>query len=404
MPTRTKSFPGWPIFGEEEKKAVCDVIDSGKWWYGEKIAEFEKKFADFQGAKYAVTTCNGTIGLEIALIVCGIGAGDEVIVPAYTFIATASSVLKANAIPVFADISEKTLCISPESIEKLVTKKTKSIIPVHIAGQPADMDRIMEIAAKHNLKVIEDAAQAWSAQWHNRGVGAIGDIGEFSFQASKNLNAGEGGILLTNNAELAEAARSYTNCGRGKGKGWYEHYILAGNYRMTEFQAAILLVQLTRFEELENIRRENAEYLNKKLSQIDGIQTIHTDPRVTKRPYHIYIFKYLENKFCGIPRELFLKALEAEGIPARSGYPFPLYENPLFQKKGEGPGFCPLSCPYYGKEIDFSNSSCPVTERISKKEAVWLRQEMLLGTKEDMDDIVGAIKKIRENAKDIKGG
>ena len=275
-------------------------------------------------------------------------------------------------------------------------------MPVHIAGHPADMDRIMEIAAKHNLKVIEDAAQAWSAQWHNRGVGAIGDIGEFSFQASKNLNAGEGGILLTNNAELAEAARSYTNCGRGKGKAWYEHYILAGNYRMTEFQAALLTVQLDRFEELEQIRRENAEYLNEKFSQIDGIQTIHTDPRVTKRPYHIYIFKYLENKFRGIPRELFLKALEAEGIPRRSSYPFPLYENPLFQKKGEGPGFCPLSCPYYAKNIDYSKVFCPVTDRISKKEAVWLRQEMLLGTKEDMDDIVRAIKKIKENAEELR--
>ncbi len=256
-------------------------------------------------------------------------------------------------------------------------------MPVHIAGQPADMDRIMEIAAKHNLKVIEDAAQAWSAQWHDRGVGAIGDIGEFSFQASKNLNAGEGGILLTNNAELAETARSCTNCGRGKGKAWYEHYILAGNYRMTEFQAALLIVQLSRFEGLEQKRRGNAEYLNEKLSQIDGIQTIHTDQRVTKRPYHIYIFKYLGNKFCGISRKFFLKALEAEGIPCRPGYPFPLYENPLFQK------------------IDFSNSSCPVTERISKKEAIWLRQEMLLGTKDDMDDIVGAIRKIKENAEEL---
>jgi len=308
-----------------------------------------------------------------------------VIIPAYTFIATASSVLKANAIPVFADISEDTLCISPESIEKLITKKTKAIIPVHIAGHPADMDRIMEIAAKHNLRVIEDAAQAWSAKWRDKGVGAIGDIGEFSFQASKNLNAGEGGILLTNNSELAEAARSYTNCGRGKGKGWYEHYILAGNYRMTEFQAALLIAQLDRFEELENTRRENAEYLDEKLSQIDGIKTLKTDSRVTKRPYHIYIFKYLENKFCDIPREPFLKALEAEGIPCRPGYPFPLYENLFFQKKS------------------FSNTSCPITELISKKEAVWLRQEMLLGTKEDMDDIVKAINKIKENAKDLKG-
>jgi len=262
----------------------------------------------------------------------------------------------------------------------------------------------MELAAKHNLKVIEDAAQAWSAKWRDRGVGAIGDIGEFSFQASKNLNAGEGGILLTDNAELAEAAHSYTNCGRGKGKGWYEHYILAGNYRMTEFQAAILTVQLDRFEGLEDKRRKNAEYLDEKLSQIDGIKILKTDPRVTKRPYHIYIFKYLENKFCGSPRELFLKALEAEGIPCRPGYPFPLYENPLFQKKGKGPGFCPLSCPYYGSEIDFSKSFCSVTERISKKEAVWLRQEMLLGTKEDIDDIVRAIKKIKENAEELRGG
>lgn len=397
---RNKKFPCWPIFGKEERENLLKVFESGNWWYGEKVKEFEKKYAKFQGAKFGITCTNGTAALEISLVACGIGAGDEVIVPPYTFIATASAVLKVNAIPVFADIDLETCNISVEDVKRKITRNTKAIIPVHFAGLPCDMDALLEIASKYNLKIIEDACHAWGSKWKNKGVGAIGNCGAFSFQVSKNIASGEGGIILTDDEELAETARSYSNCGRGKGKGFYEHYLLGGNYRMTEFQAAILLGQLTRLKHQILKREKNARYLDRNLKDIPGISLIKRDERVTRRSYHMYIFRFLEERWDGITREKFLEALNAEGIPATAGYPIPIYKNPLFQKKGKGKEFCPISCPYYGKEIDYSQVFCPNAERICK-EAVWIMHPVLLAEKEDMNDIVSAITKIWENREEL---
>jgi dTDP-4-amino-4,6-dideoxygalactose transaminase len=398
---RKKDFPSWPVFGEEERKNLLEVFESGKWWYGEKVKEFEKKYAKFQGAKFGVTCTNGTAALEISLLTCGIGAGDEVIVPPYTFIATASAVLKVNAIPVFADIEIDTCNISPQDVEKKITKNTKAIIPVHFAGLPADMDALVEIAKKYNLKIIEDACHAWGSKWRDRGVGAIGECGAFSFQVSKNIASGEGGIILTNSEELAENARSYSNCGRGKGKGFYEHYLLGSNHRMTEFQAAILLGQLGRLKNQIRKREENAKYLDRNLKDIPGISLLKRDERVTRRSYHMYIFRFLEEKWEGIKREKFIEALNCEGIPATSGYPMPIYKNPLFQRKGEGKEFCPISCPYYGKKIDYTSVYCENAEKICK-EAVWIMHPVLLAEKEDIKDIVSAIAKIWENREELR--
>lgn len=398
---REKSFPSWPIFGEEERKNLLEVFESGNWWYGEKVKEFEKKYAKFQGAKFGVTCTNGTAALEISLLTCGIGAGDEVIVPPYTFVATASAVLKVNAIPVFADIGIDTCNVDAKEVEKKITKKTKAIIPVHFGGLPCDMDALGNIAKKYNLKIIEDACHSWGSKWKNKGVGVIGNCGAFSFQVSKNIASGEGGIILTDNEELAENARSYSNCGRGKGKGFYEHFLLGSNYRMTELQAAILLGQLTRLEEQTIKREENAKYLDKNLKDISGISLMKRDPRVTRRSYHMYIFRFLKEKWNGIARERFLEGLNAEGIPAGIGYPIPIYKNTLFQKKGKGPKFCPISCPYYGKEIDYTKVVCPNAEKICE-EAVWIMHPVLLAEKEDVNDIVSAITKIWENREELK--
>jgi len=400
-PVREKTFPSWPIFGKEERKNLLKVFESGKWWYGEKVKEFEEKFAAFQDAKYGITCANGTAALEASLISCGIGAGDEVIVPPYTFVATASAVLKINAIPIFADIDIETANIDPEDVIKKITPQTKAIIPVHFAGLPCDMDKLQEIAKKYNLKIIEDACHSWGSKWKGKGTGALGDCGAFSFQMSKNITSGEGGIVLTNNEDLADAIRSYTNCGRGKDKPWYEHYILGTNLRMTELQAAILLGQLTRLEEQTLKREENASYLNEKLKDIPGIRIMKKDSRITRRAYHLYIVRYLKEEWEEISRDKFIEALNEEGIPCSGGYPHPLYKNPLFLRKGEGPRYCPLSCPYYGKEIDYTKVLCPNTERICK-EAVWIGHPVLLAEKEDMKDIVRAIIKIRENLKELR--
>ena len=396
---RKKPWPSWPVFGEEERKNLLSVFESGKWWYGEKVKEFEEKFALFQNAKYGISCTNGTAALEIGLLSCGIGPGDEVIVPPYTFIATASSVLKVNAIPVFADIEIQTGNLDPKDVEKKITEKTKGIIPVHLAGLPCDMDALSELAEKYNLKIIEDACHSWGSKWKGKGTGALGDCGAFSFQMSKNITSGEGGILLTDNQDIAEIARSYSNCGRGKEKPWYEHYLLGDNLRMTEFQAAILLGQLTRLESQTTRREENAKYLDENLKDFPGIKIIPRDKRVTRRAYHIYIFRFIEEEW-GMKREEFIKTLSAEGIPVDPGYPFPLYKNPLFQKKGTGPKYCPVSCPYYGKKIDYSEVCCPNAEKLCQQ-AIWIPHPVLLADKEDMKDIVNAIEKIWRNRKKV---
>ncbi|MGI6087982.1 MAG: DegT/DnrJ/EryC1/StrS family aminotransferase [Kiritimatiellia bacterium] len=397
----SKHFPKWPVLTDKDCDALLKVFKSGKWWYGEKVAEFEKKYAAFHDAKYGVSCANGTVALEIALLACGIGAGDEVIVPPYTFMATASAVLKVNAVPVFADLDLNTCNLDPNAAAKAITSKTKAIIPVHIAGLPADMDALKKLARKHKLCLIEDACHSWGSQWKGKGTGALGDCGVFSFQMSKNITSGEGGIVLTDNSKIADIARSYSNCGRSKGKAFYEHYLLGSNLRLTELQAVILLGQLTRLKSQTLKRQKNAALLDKGLKGIPGIALLKNDPRVTRRGYHMYIFRFISENWGGVSRETFLKALNAEGIPASVGYPVPLYKNPLFQKSGTGPKYCPLSCPYYGVKRDYTKVVCPNAEQICR-EACWIRQATMLAEPQDMKDIIAAISKLWENRDELR--
>lgn len=399
-PVRDRKWPQWPVFDDEERRQLMGVLESGKWWYGEKVREFEEKFAAFQDARFGITCVNGTAALQAALIGMGVGAGDEVIVPPYTFVATASAVLCVNAIPVFADVDLNTVNLDPADVERKITDKTKAIVPVHFGGVPCDMDVLGAMAEKHNLLILEDACHSWGTKWKGKGTGAIGDAGAFSFQVSKNITSGEGGIVLTDREELEDLIRGFTNIGRIKTGGWYEHYLLGTNLRMTEFQAAVLLAQLTRLEAQTLRREENGNYLDEKLPQFPGICPQQGDARITRRAYHLYIFRFVEEE-TGIPRDKFLAALKAEGVPASPGYPHPLYKNPLFLKKGDGPRYCPVSCPYYGREMDYSQVSCPNSERICR-EAVWFVQQMLLGPREDMDDIVRAIEKILEHKDELQ--
>jgi dTDP-4-amino-4,6-dideoxygalactose transaminase len=389
--TREAPWPNWPVFDETEERALMEVLHSGQWWSvgGTKVPEFEEAFAKFHDAKYGICVTNGTAALEVALRALGIGCGDEVIVPPYTFIATASTVLAVSATPIFVDIERESLCIDPAKIEAAITPRTKAIIPVHITGRPADLDGVMEIARKHNLLVIEDAAQAHGAEWKGRKVGAIGNCGTFSFQASKNLNAGEGGMIITNDEQIADKVWSVANVGRTKSGKWYEHHVLGGNFRMTEWQAAILLTQLKRVPDQTARRNENAAYLDSKMSQIPGIITFPSDPRVTSHAYHLYAYRYSSSAFGGRSRPEFLKALNAEGIPGFIGYA-PLYEEVVFQRKTAGQG----SWCQGGRHIDYSRIDCPVCREIYA-DTIWMGQSTLLGKREDMDDVVKAIEKIR---------
>ncbi len=390
-PVRSRPWPQWPVFDEREEQAILEVVRSGKWWSveGTKVREFEQAFARFQDAQFAVCVTNGTAALEVALRAAHIGCGDEVIVPPYTFIATATAVLSVGATPVFVDVEEESLNIDPAKIEEAITPRTRAIIPVHIAGCPADMDGVLEVARKHNLLVIEDAAQAHAAEWKGTKVGAIGDMGCFSFQASKNLNAGEGGAVITNDPHWADQVWSVHNVGRVRGGRWYEHHVLGSNFRMTEFQAAILLCQLQRLPEQTERRTRNAQKLTAMLSQIPGIRPPRPDPRVTRHAYHLYIFRYNKETFGGRPREEFLKALNAEGIPCSAGY-VPLYKEHVFLKRPESHDLCQRSALK-----DYTKVRCPVCERACNEEAVWLYQNMLLGDEQDMADIATAIAKIQ---------
>ncbi len=390
-PVRTSPWPSWPVFGREEEEIILDVLRSGQWWAvgGRRVPEFESAFAAMQDAKHAVAVTNGTAAIEIALRALGIGCGDEVIVPPYTFIATASSVLAVGATPVFADIEPTNLNLDPAAAEAAITERTKAIIPVHIAGCPADMDGILALAAKHHLIVIEDAAQAHAAEWRGRKVGALGDCGTFSFQASKNLNAGEGGCIVTNKEDVADKCWSVHNVGRTRSGKWYEHHVLGGNFRMTEWQAGILLAQLSRLPEQTERRTSNALRLTALLDQIPGIRTLPPDERVTRHAYHLYVFRYDSSEFGGRSRGDFLKAMGAEGVPVSAGY-VPLYKEIVFQRKTAGVGsWCKA-----GRHVDYSRVACPVCEQVCD-DAVWLFQTMLLGDAADMDDIASAIEKIR---------
>lgn len=393
-------WPGWPVWGDEEREGLNGVLESGQWWYGEKVREFEAKFAEFQGAAFGVTSSSGTTALEVALLALGVGAGDEVIVPPYTFIATASAALRLDAIPVFADIQPHTLCIDPDDVERRITDRTKAIIPVHLAGYVADMDRLNEIAARRGLFVVEDACHAWGSEWKGKGVGALGRCGVFSFQVSKNITSGEGGIILTDDETIADTCRSQTNCGRAKDGAWYSHLLAGSNLRITEFQAAILLAQLTRLESQTLKRQASGEILNDGLRSIPGITVIENDPRITRRGYHLYPFR-LDTAGFGVSKERFVEALQAEGVPTLQGYTTPLYTNPVFRTNTETPESCPPSCPYHGRKIDYNSVHCPVCEQVCG-DTCWLPQSVLLADEPAIRSIVDAVRKIVENVEELR--
>jgi len=388
--TRSRPFPSWPVFGIEEEERLLRVLRSGKWGKiaGSEVREFEQRFAAMHGCKHGIAVVNGTVSLRIALLAAGIRAEEEVIVPPYTFLATASAVIEANAVPVFADIDLETFNLDPQAVAAAVTPKTRAIIPVHVAGQPADMEAINAIAWRHNLVVIEDAAHAHGASWQDRPVGSIGHMGSFSFQSSKNLTSGEGGIIVTNDDTLAEACRSIHNCGRIAGGLWYEHYVISANYRLSEFQGAVLNAQLARLEAQTQTRDHNGRYLAAKLSRIPGIYPQKRTLETSRHSYHLFLFRIDAAAF-GAPRAAILQALAAEGIPVSGGYAIPLYRQPLFLNQAFGPYL-----PVARQSLDFGKVKCPNCDTICGEQGAWFEQNLFLGTEADMDDIVRAFEKV----------
>jgi dTDP-4-amino-4,6-dideoxygalactose transaminase len=391
--TRTRPFPSWPVFGAEEEHGLLRALRSGKWGKlnGEEVARFERRFAAMHGCNHGIGVVNGTVSLRVALLAAGIRAEDEVIVPPYTFLATATAVVEANAVPVFADIDLETFNLSPAAVEAAITPRTRALIPVHLGGQPADMEPLLAIARKHHLTVIEDAAHAHGAQYRGQPAGSLGNMGSFSFQSTKNLTSGEGGIIVTSDDKLAEGCRSIHNCGRIAGGLWYEHHVISGNYRLGEFQGAVLNAQLDRLEAQTRTRDANGKYLAAKLGSLPGLHPQRRSPDCTRHSCHLFLFRIDANAF-GAPRSAILNALEAEGIPVSAGYALPLYRQPLFLNKAFGPYL-----PQASARLDYAKVTCPNCEIICAEQGAWLEQSLLLGARSDMDDIVRAFEKVYEN-------
>lgn len=401
-PVRAKPFPSWPVWDRAAEESVLSILRSGNWCrlQGKTVFEFEKKYAELMGVKRCVCTVNGTNALLTALHVLDIGVGDEVIVSPYTFIATYNVVINSCALPVFADTDPETFQINPDKIEERINENTAAILPVHILGLPANMDKINAIAKKHNLKVIEDACQAWLAEWRGKKVGTLGDLGCFSFQNSKHLACGEGGAVIGNDDQIMDRCFSYHNCGRpyGSVKATSGYPIVGTNRRMTEYQAAILLSQMQRLEKDTVRRTENASYLTSRIKDIPGIVPHRLYEGVTRAAYHLYPFRYKKEQFNDLPRSRFLAALEAEGIPCSGGYG-PQYRDGLIEaalnSKNFKRGFSKERLNRYRQELHY-----PDNDQLCE-EAVWFTQNLLLGTRSDIDDIADAILKIHENKDDL---
>lgn len=387
QPIRTRPFPAWPISGEREEQLLLEVLRSGDWGTltGDKVTTFAAQFAAFQGARFGVCVPNGTLALELALRAVGVGPGDEVITTPYTFIATASAALGLGAKPVFVDIDPATGNLDPARIAPAITTRTKAILPVHLGGQPADLDGILEVAAQHGVPVVEDACQAWGAAWRGRAVGAIGALGTFSFQSSKNITAGEGGIVVTNDEVLYERCWSLHNAGRIRDGAWYQHEALGWNFRMAEWSGAILIAQLERLPEQMPRREAAARYLDEAFADLPGITPLAIDPRVTRHARHLYLARYDAAEFGGRSRTDFLAALRAEGIAGVSAGYVPLTKSPAIRR---------ALTDLFGVAAVGELAACPAADRAAE-EIFWLPQQVLLDDQEGLDTIGAAIAKIR---------
>ncbi|MBZ4188863.1 DegT/DnrJ/EryC1/StrS family aminotransferase [Niabella beijingensis] len=394
----------WPIFGQLEETGLMNVVKSGVWGRladNTRTAAFEKAYAAATGAKNALAVSSGTNALFAMLGALDIGPGDEVILPPYTFIATYNVIVLNYALPVFVDTDIESFQIDARKIEAAITPATKALLPVHIGGSPFDIDAVLQISKKHNIPMLEDACQAHLAEWKGKGVGNWGLGGAFSFQATKNLNSGEGGAIISNDETFYQKCYSFhhqgqsaNSAGLGTGSG-----TRGSNLRISEFQSSILLSQLSRLKQQTETRNANAAYLTQLLSQIPGIIPAKLYPGTTRSAYHLYMFRYDSKAFAGMSREKFVDALAAEGVFASTGYG-------MINKEDYVTGLAknPHYLKIYGEKrmqqwLD-QTLQTPVNDRLTT-EALWFTQTMLLGPRSDMDKIAQAIRKIHNHAKKI---
>jgi len=391
-PLRRRPFTRWPQFDDRERAQLEDVLSSTTWGGhpspNRKASELAGRFAAFQGVRYAIPVSSGTSALEVAIKALGIGPGDEVIVPAITFAATAYAAVAALARPVFADVDPATACIDPHRAEQLITPRTKAIIPVHYGATLADLDALTEIGRKHSIAIVEDCAHVPGARWRERGVGAWGNLGCFSFQTSKPMTAGEGGMVTTDDPELEQRCQSLINCGRRRPADTFDAPLLGANYRMTEWQCGVLLAQLDRLPAQIEHKSRQAERLRAGLREIPGITVLARERRVTREVIYLFLFQVEEARL-GISRNRFLRALRAEGIPCGVANE-PVYRSALF----------PIASSPYRTACRLAGDQgaaphdCPIAVRLFEQQLVAIPHQLLLGSDADVDDMVAAAAKV----------
>jgi dTDP-4-amino-4,6-dideoxygalactose transaminase len=398
-PLRQRPFTRWPVFDSREREQIEAVLSAGNWGGfpspNRKAAEFSAAFARYHSASFAIPTTSGTSALEVALKALGVGPGDEVIVPAITFAATAYAAVACMARPVFADVSPVNACIDPASVASLITRRTKAIIPVHYGASVADLDELANISRTHAIPMVEDCAHVPGAEWRGRGVGTHGSLGCFSFQTTKPMTAGEGGMITTNDADLEQRCQSLINCGRRRPGDTFEGPLMGANYRMTEWQCGILLAQLARLPEQIERKSANAARLRESLDRVGGLRAIARDPRVTREVIYAFVFLVDETRL-GVSRNRFVRALQAEGIPCGVGNE-PVYRSELFPHEAAAyRQVCELAGSTADAPID-----CPVAERMFRHEMVSIPHECLLGDQRDVEDIISAIAKVAGSAAEL---
>jgi dTDP-4-amino-4,6-dideoxygalactose transaminase len=399
-PVRSAPYPSWPEANDDGYAAAVEtVVRSGEWGGfpepGVHAAAFEAAFAAYQGAAYGALMMNGTITMEVACKALGIGWGDEVIVPALTFAATAYAPMAAGALPVFVDITPDTWTIDPELVEAAITERTRAIIPVHLGHHMADMDRIMDIARRHGLAVIEDCAHAHGQRWRDQGAGCIGDFGSFSHQSSKILTSGEGGSLLTNDELLAQRAHSIVDCGRAKDPD-EKDYTFGANYRLSELNAALLEVAMQRFPAQQEARAIAGKRFEELVADIPGITVMPADDRITRWSFYNYLLKMDPDAFAGRRNEVVCGAMEAEGIQAEVQYP-PMNHYELFQ-----PSLSRLPVAVeYADRLDPTRMSFPVAEAAGLRESIYFMETTFRDGEQGVQDAADALAKIQANAGDL---
>ncbi len=394
QPVRRRPFTVWPQFTDADAGRLLAVLESRNWGgypFPNTLAdEFAQKFAARHGARYGCCVANGTIALVVALQAAGVGFCDEVIVPAYTWDGTAAAVLFAGGVPVFADVDPDTYCLDVEAVRRAITPRTRAVIPVHLAMRFAEMDALIDLAAERDLVVIEDCAHAHGGQYKGRGAGSMGDLGCFSFQSSKTMTAGEGGIVITSRLDCHELVQSLTNCGRASATDQFRRRVVGSNYRITEFQAALLLGQLEQLDFWAEKRSRHAALLTQALCGIEGVRPLPPQPALTRDTIYNYVFQYRPQDG-RVSRDLFVAALEAEGIPCDGRFYEAVYRSDLFPAR---PAEFPQLRIGRDEPVDYRRCHCPVAERAAYEEAVWLPQFLLIGDERDVEDIATAVAKV----------